>query len=233
MKKVFISGVSRGIGLEILRKLHNNYKVSGSTSNYENFKKVINELNLDSDEFCEINAMDLIDENHFQQSSIMIPGDIDVLINNAGIGEFKNFDSTDLNILQSHLDINLKFPYLLTKAVLPGMLLRKSGIIINILSVAIRKPFTNSSVYSASKAAVAAMFDSLREEVRTEGIKIANVYVGATDTDIWHPKVREKYSQRMLSAKDVAESISSLIELNSREKIMVEEIVIRPQLGDL
>jgi short-subunit dehydrogenase len=131
------------------------------------------------------------------------------------------------------LAVNLRGPFLTMKAVINGMIERKSGIIININSVAAKKTFTNSTAYSASKAGLLAMTSSLREEVRQYGIKIIDILPGATDTDIWSDKAREKYSHRMMQAGDVADSIMSILKLALNERIMPEEITLRPTLGDL
>jgi NADP-dependent 3-hydroxy acid dehydrogenase YdfG len=99
--------------------------------------------------------------------------------------------------------------------------------------VASIKPFTGASLYSAAKAAMSAMFDSIREEVRSEGVKITNIYLGATETTIWSDEMREKFSDKMIDPDDVADTVLSLIELSKRKRMMVEEIVLRPQFGDL
>jgi len=111
------------------------------------------------------------------------------------------------------------------------MMNKNSGTIINILSVVTEKIFTKSSVYSASKAGLLAYTNVLREEVRTNNIKIINVIPGATKTPIWHPKAIEKNSERMMSPKEMA---SVIYEMHSLNGIMVpEQLTLRPIQGDL
>jgi short-subunit dehydrogenase len=103
--------------------------------------------------------------------------------------------------------------------------------VINVLSYATKARYTKSSVYSASKAGAEAMMNSLREEVRDQGIKIVNVFPGATLTPMWHQKHQEWYGDQMMHPEDVAEAI---YEVTLKPKsVMIEDLVIRPQIGDL
>lgn len=233
MKNIFISGISRGIGLEIFKVLSDNYLVFGSTSNLELVPNLAEALKMKNSELFEIDAHLLHSKSKFEAYLDTIPKDIDILINNAGIAKFQDFSETNISTLTEHLNVNLYLSYLLAKAVLPNMLEKKSGLIINILSVASIKPFTGASLYSAAKAAMSAMFDSIREEVRSEGIKITNVYLGATETSIWSDEMREKYSDKMIDPDDVADTVLYLIELSKRKRMMVEDVTLRPQFGDL
>jgi 3-oxoacyl-[acyl-carrier protein] reductase len=233
MKKVFISGISRGIGLEIFKELSEDYMVFGSTSNLELVPNLADAMKLKNSELLEIDAHLLHSKTKFESYLEKMPKDIDILVNNAGIAKFQDFTDTNLLTLTEHINVNLYMSYLLAKAVLPNMLQQKSGLIINILSVASIKPFTGASLYSAAKAAMSAMFDSIREEVRSEGVKITNIYLGATETTIWSDEMREKFSDKMIDPDDVADTVLSLIELSKRKRMMVEEIVLRPQFGDL
>jgi 3-oxoacyl-[acyl-carrier protein] reductase len=233
MKNVFISGMSRGIGLEIFKQLSDSFNVSGSTSNLKLVPNLFEAMKLKNSELLEIDAHLLNKPDKFDSYLSRIPGNVDILINNAGIAKFQDFLDTNLLTLTEHLNVNLYLSYLLTKAVLPSMLEKKSGLIINILSVASIKPFIGASLYSAAKAAMSAMFDSIREEVRSEGVKITNIYLGATETTIWSEEMREKYSEKMIDPLDVADTVVALIELSKRKRMMIEEIVLRPQFGDL
>lgn len=128
---------------------------------------------------------------------------------------------------------NVRGVFLCTQAVLPKMVEQNFGIIVNILSVVVTKTFVNSSVYSASKAAVLAMSKSLREELRSKNIKIMNVYPGATLTNIWSPTVADKFGSRMMKPEDIAIAIVYNIDVMLASGAMVEELIVRPQLGDL
>lgn len=156
---------------------------------------------------------------------------IDCLINNAGITVFKDVINTSTREAKEIINTNLLGTIFCTKAVLPKMIEQKSGLIVNISSIASRFIYTKSAVYSASKAGINAFANSLREEVRQYGIKIVNVLPGPTETPMWDKKVRETSAHRMMKADDLAHLIVSIfLQPNS---LVTEEIVIRPITGDL
>lgn len=234
-KVVWITGATKGIGKEIAKKLIGTgakLVLSGSTP--ESIKKILDEYN----EYTNIFFMpfDLKNSNQIEIVAKKVQaafGSIDILINNAGIGKFAPFTQLTEEDFDNTKSINLKAPFLLMKQVLPDMLEKKKGTIINILSVVANKAFKYSSIYAASKAGLLAMDRCLREEVRSEGIKIIDIFPGATATDIWEPEQLEKYSARMMKPEDVAEAVFKVIELAMIDRLMVEEISLRPQLGDL
>jgi short-subunit dehydrogenase len=155
----------------------------------------------------------------------------DIVVNNAGIGVFAPFEQTSLYDFEQAMNTNVRGMFLCTQAVLPAMMERKRGYIININSIAAIKTFSGGSVYAASKAAMLALSRGIREETRSLGIKVLDVLPGATETAIWNADARTEFGHRMMRAEDVAEAVVSLLKLHPR--LMPEEIVVRPQLGDL
>ncbi len=236
--KVFwITGANKGIGKAIALKLIEEFKNSKfilSSSSKETLKPLIQEIGLNQNVY--FFPFDLRDKKSLDymyekiRSSI---GDVDVLINNAGVGKFAPMIKLTEEDLNWSFDVNFKAPFLIIKKILPSMMEKKSGAIINILSVVVKKSFPNSSIYSASKSALFSLANSLREEVRKDGIKVINILPGATATDIWHPKQKEKYSHLMMQAEDVADVVVSNIKLLANQRLHIEDITIRPQNGDL
>jgi len=156
---------------------------------------------------------------------------IDVLVNNAGVTVFKSFIETKTPDYDAVLDTNLRGSFVTAKAVLPLMIKRRRGHIINLVSVASKAVFTGSAVYSASKAGILAMFNVLRSEVRKYNIKVSNIIPGATDTPMWNPASRLRYSSRMMTPREVAEIVLQVAE--QPKKVVIEDIIIRPIKGDL
>jgi short-subunit dehydrogenase len=113
------------------------------------------------------------------------------------------------------------------------MIKRKSGIIVNISSSSVIENFADCSIYNASKSALIAMSRSLRKEVRQHGIKIIDIIPGATCTDIWDEQSKNEYKDRMLLPEDVADIIFQTVISSYGDRLMVEEIVIRPQNGNI
>lgn len=158
-------------------------------------------------------------------------GKIDILINNAGVTYFKDLLSTTPKEFEEVVETNLVGLFLTTRSVLPSMMKRRKGLIINVLSFAAKRIYTLSAAYSASKAGGDAMMNVLREEVRKHGIKVMNVYPGAILTPMWHAKHRARYGHQMLRPQEAAEVIYEA-SLHSNN-VMIEELVVRPQTGDL
>ena len=121
--------------------------------------------------------------------------------------------------------------FLSARAVLPGMMKKRRGHIINILSITANTVFTDSAAYSASKAGLAALFNVVRAEVRKYNIKVSNILPGAVDTAMWSPASRLRYQKRMMTTKEVADIIVAVA--SQPKKVVIEDVIIRPIKGDL
>ncbi|MCB9259367.1 MAG: SDR family NAD(P)-dependent oxidoreductase [Ignavibacteriales bacterium] len=227
---IWITGASSGIGKSLAIKFsENNYKVIGTARRIENINDLnsSNSLNVVSYK----NDISKIEEISQFYSEIKKNYSITCLINNAGITSFKPFKDNTVNEIESIIDTNLKGSIYSVKTVLPEMIVRKSGLIINILSVAANTVFTNSSIYAASKAGLAAFAKVLREELREYNIPVINIYPGATSTEIWPEKTIEKFSHRMMNSTKLADLIFDIYKNSTN--LSPEEIVVRPITGDL
>lgn len=158
-------------------------------------------------------------------------GPVDVLVNCAGVTVFREFLQTSEREFDEIIRTNLVGTMLATKCVLPAMIRRRTGMIVNIVSYAAKTVYTASSAYSASKAGVTAMMNSLREEVRGKGVRVVNVFPGAVETNMWPATLKKRFGKVMMPAAKVASIICHAI--SQPEGFAVEELVIRPQVGDL
>ena len=232
---IWITGASRGIGLAIAEKLANeNAVLILSSSNPHTIKNIIPKFKDNKNVY--FFPFDLADADAVVTvyDKIMATiGKIDILINNAGTARLIPFTDTTLEEFDKMINVNLRGCFLTIKSVLPDMLSRKEGMIININSNAAIKTFKKSSVYSASKAGLLAMSKSLREEVRGEGIKIIDIFPGATATEIWSGEVLEKMGDGMIKPEEIAELVYNVIILNAKSGFITEEILVKPQRGDL
>lgn len=139
-------------------------------------------------------------------------GPPDVLVNAAGVFEIAPFADTSLGLLDRALAVNLRGPFLMIRALLPGMLTRGRGTIVTIGSAAGHRPFPGNSAYSASKFGVRGMHEVLAEELRGTGVRATLVEPAATDTSIWdpyQPDERPDLPSRvdMLQTEDIAEAV--------------------------
>ncbi len=153
----------------------------------------------------------------------------EILVNNAGYFIPGSTFNEEEGILQKMLEINLNSAYHLTRALLPAMMERKKGHIFNICSIASFKPLANVGAYGISKFALYGFTKHLREEMKPFGIKVTAVLPGATFTSSWEES--DVRPDRLLEADDVAKMVFACSQLSTAA--VVEDIIIRPQLGDL
>lgn len=107
---------------------------------------------------------------------------VDVLINNAGFGTAGDFVSLDPATIEELLAVNLATPLKLTRHLLPGMIARGTGAVLNVASVAGFQPTPSMAVYAAAKAAVLSFSRALAEEVRGRGVRVVALCPGTTRT---------------------------------------------------
>lgn len=232
---IWVTGASSGIGKETAKEFARiGCKVFVSSRRVNLLERINKEL---LDEGCSA-SVEIIPCNVASESNVETAlkkihehGSLDCLINNAGISSFKPAIENSLNEIKDIINTNLLGSIYTIKGVLPTMIKNESGTIINILSVVTKKPYLDSSAYSASKSGLLAYTNVLREEIRQHNIKIINIIPGATETNIWPDKVRSKYSEQMLQPRDIARTIVSVYLQNDR--IVTEEITLRPITGDL
>ena len=127
------------------------------------------------------------------------------------------------------IEVNLYSAYHLTRKIAPSMIDAKKGHIFNMCSVASIKAYPNGGSYSISKFAMLGMSKVLREELKSTGVKVTSVLPGATWSASWAGV--DLPEERLMRATDISDSIYGAVQLSA--SAVIEEIIIRPQLGDL
>ncbi len=158
--------------------------------------------------------------------SLTVP---DILVNNAGLFEPGGVHNEPDGVLESQMAVNVYSAYHLTRTVLPTMMNRRSGHIFNMCSIASLDAYDNGGAYSISKFALYGFSKNLREEMKPHGIKVTSIHPGAVLTDSWTNF--DNSSRRILEAEDIAKLVYAASQLSPQA--CVEDIVIRPQFGDL
>lgn len=178
MKKVLISGGSRGIGAQCVRDFSElGYEVYFTyNKSEEKAKEISKETNAVAIK-CDISKSDEVEK-------IKEFGDFDIIINNAGISEIKMFQDITESDWDRMFDVNIKGMFLLTKAVVDGMIRKKKGRIINISSMWGEVGASCEVHYSASKAAVIGFTKALAKELAPSGITVNCVSPGVIMTEM-------------------------------------------------
>lgn len=227
-----VTGSSRGIGRAIALKLaHDGFDLYCCSRNEESLAKLMEDIKAEVPECkletrsCDVSEADEVKAMAASLQESARP--VRVLVNNAGVFRPGNIADEEEGCLELMLNTNLYSAYHLSRGLLS--LLKPGSDIINICSVASLKPYPGGGSYGISKYAMLGFSQNLREELKDAGIRVTAVMPGATLTDSWAGV--ELPEERFMPAEDVAEAVCNAIRLSPRT--VVEDIVLRPQLGDI
>jgi len=228
-----VTGASRGIGLAIARALARegcNLIITGRDE--PALAKVRAELEkLKVEVFaqsCDVRTPDSVDYLFVLVRRLRKP--LDILINNAGIGHpNRTVGNLPYPTWMEVIDTNLNGLFLVTQAALAVM--KRGSTIVNNLSIAAERVFPGSAAYNVSKHGALGFTDTLREELRSKGIRVIALMPGATDTAIWNTLWPRAPRRKMMSAETVARTVVNALLLP--DNTTVEKIVVMPSAGTL
>ena len=179
-----------------------------------------------------IHATDLTDDDAVRRVVDRIAqqsGRVDLLIHAMGILAFGNIESTSVDSLDDHYRSNVRAPFVITQALLPA-LRRSQGQVVFLNSSVVRASRPSVAAYAASKHALRALADTLREEVNDDGVRVLSVYPGRTATPMQRSIAESAGTtyapERLIQPGDLAESIVSALELPRSAE--VTDLFIRP-----
>jgi short-subunit dehydrogenase len=230
MQKIaVVTGGSKGIGLAIVEKLLNEnymvFTVSRTEGELSPLKqKFGNQLDINLLDFSVPSNIKI-----FSEKITALVTEIDVLVNNAGVFLPGSIHEEAAGSFELQMQLNVAAPYHLTRALLPLMIAKKSGYIFNICSTASIVPYVNGGSYCISKHALLGFSKVLRQELIPHQISVSSILPGATLTDSWAGT--DLPENRFMKASDIAETLWFAIA--NRERMVMEEILIRPMGGDL
>jgi 3-oxoacyl-[acyl-carrier protein] reductase len=229
-KTALITGATQGIGRATAFALGRaGYKVGICARTETKVKRTIEELRREGIEAAG-SAADVgqpEDASRAAEELISRLGEINVLVNNAGVLIAKPFEELSLDDWDTMMSTNVRSLYLMTRAVLPAMRRRREGSIVNVASLAGRNGFAGGTAYAASKHAVLGFSRSLMLETRKDNIRVIAICPGSVATSMMQDQPMLKAEpQRILQPDDVAATIVHAIGLPVRA--MVSELDIRP-----
>jgi short-subunit dehydrogenase len=225
---VVVTGASRGIGLAIAKRFHD----EGAHVTICARGEAALEEARDAMPGLRTHACDMArraDVERFADAVLAESGTPDVLVNNAGAFLPGGIGSEAEGTIETMIAVNVASAYHLTRALLPGMIARGSGTILNICSTASIAPYPNGGSYGIAKHALYGFSRTLREELKHHGIRVVALLPGATLTDSWAGAGRP--ASRFMPAEDVAEAAFTAWRMSPRT--VVEDILMRPMLGDI
>lgn len=233
-KLAVISGGTKGIGFAIAAKFaQQNFDIVVCSRNLAGIEQTKGYF---QDNFPHIEAnfkvADLskkVDCLKFSNYILSLNRDIDVLVNNAGMYIPGQVHNEDEGILEKMIETNLYSAYRLTQAIVPKMMEQKQGHIFTICSTASIVPYINGGSYCISKHALLGFSKVLREEMKPFNIRVTAILPGPTKTASWDGV--DLPNERFIKPDDIGEAIFSVYALS--KYAVVEELLIRPQLGDI
>lgn len=227
-KTIFISGGTKGIGAALTRKFAENaFRVYVNARSEEAFLDL--KSSLPKGDLVFVKGDLSKSEGRKMVSEFIKINPVDVLINNAGVFFPGAIHEEPAGALEQMIETNVYSAYDLSRAAVPAMREKKQGHIFNVCSVASITAYANGGSYSISKFALLGLSKGLREELKGFGIRVTSVLPGATFTASWEGA--DIPEERFMPPEDVAEIIWSSYALSNRT--VVEDIVLRPQLGDI
>ena len=222
-KNALITGGGRGLGKAVAIALANEGVNVGITGrNEESLKTTVAELEKLGVKAA-YSVFDVEEMAQVEQGVASIAsqlGGIDILINNAGVGDFGSFEDMPVETWEKVMKVNLFGVYYVAKATLPYLKQNKEGDIVNVASTAGLKGGPNMSAYCASKAAVISLSQSLMAELRKFNIRVITLTPSTIATDMSiEGKLTDGNPEKVLQPEDFAEWVRDILKMNRRAMI--------------
>lgn len=231
---VVITGASQGIGeaiaLAFATDLHG-VRLALIARNEKNLSAVARTCRGAGAE-VDVFPCDVSDESSVAQMGAAVTqrfGQVDVLINNAGKFFGASFLETKPADFDAQIAANLRSVFLVSKVFVPGMVKRGIGDIFNMSSIAGQEAYPNGTAYCAAKYGVTGLSAVMRAELKDKGVRVCCLHPGATWTPSWSGSGVK--AERIMPSADIAQAVLAIYRMDRRT--VVEEIVLRPQLGDI
>ena len=229
MKSILVTGATRGVGEALTLKFaQKGYVVYALARTRNQLNSLVEKCGADKVIPFEV---DVSNKEQVEKATAAIQrmyGTPDVLINNAGVVENVSFAEQELEMIDRIVDVNLKGTLYVTRCIVPGMIARGSGRIINVSSVAGTRGIPGQATYCASKFGMNGFADTLAQELLAKGILVTTICPGGIDTPLWDPD-KNPYpgdKARIMKPEEIVDLIEYLID--QPEGTLYKKIVMFP-----
>lgn len=234
---IVVTGGTKGIGRAIVEKfMQEGFDVITCARNQQDLERLQEELEAKFANKLYYHVADLSRKeevekfgNYAKKLLTDTNQQLDVLVNNTGVFLPGQILQEDEGAFELQIQTNLYSAYYLSRMLVPLMVAQKRGNLFNICSTASITAYPNGGSYCISKFALHGMTKVLREELKPHHVRVTSVLPGATFTASWEGV--DLPQERFMQSKDVAEAIFGVFRLSPQT--VVEEILLRPQLGDI
>ena len=223
MRNIIITGGDDGLGKAIAKLLSEKNNIITISKTEEGTMKASKEIPNAECYTCDITKPNEVARTI--KTIIENQGNIDILINNAGVWLAGDLTENSYEQISNCIDVNTKGPIYMTKAVLPNMYEQGKGLIINVCSQASFDSDDFSTVYNASKWAMRGFNRSIQKDVSKKGIKVTGFYPGFMQTNIFKKAGNDYDTSTGLEVEKVARAIEFII--NCDEDVIIPEFGIK------
>jgi 3-oxoacyl-[acyl-carrier protein] reductase len=227
-KTAIVTGAGKGIGRATAVRLHEaGYRVAVMSRTPSDLEKLEEEVSPAAGDML-FAPGDVSDSDTVADFVSQVEADwkqIDLLVNNAGLGIMAPVHELEVRHWDRMMNVNLRGTFLFTRAVVPGMIRRQEGTIINVASIAGKDGFVGGTGYAASKHAIMGFNDSLWREVREHNIRVCAICPGSVDTHFFGSGVGGSGREHMMRPDDVAEAV--LYVARQPDRLFIKEIEMR------
>ncbi len=232
MQTAIVTGATRGIGKAIalkLTELHYNLVIVGRTA------KLLDQIKSEIEKTggrCLTVVADLGQENapgHIMEKTVSHFGQMDVLVNNAGMSHSGPLLETDMETWDKVHAVNARAPFFLSKAAIPYLKVSPNPVIINIGSVVGFKGYRDQAAYASSKHALTGFTKVLAKEVQKDGIKVHLISPGGVNTEMVREMRPDIDTEQLIQPEEIAEIVEFLV--TRKGKGTIDHLYIRRQSG--
>ena len=233
-KVVVITGASSGLGEAAARLLaKGGAKLVLGARRIDRLRALATELSLGPDAVVQTDVTERDQVKRLVDHAVRSHGRVDVMINNAGLMPSSRLERLQIDEWDRMIDVNIKGVLYGVAAALPHMIAQKSGHIINVSSVAGHKVGPGGAVYAATKHAVRALSEGLRQEVKPYNIRTTIISPGAVATELTHTVTDPVVAERMQKTYEDAIPADSFARavafaMSQPEDVDINEILFRP-----
>lgn len=230
-KVVVITGAGTGLGASLVKRFAAlDYHICLIGRRVETLKEVIAKYQLANHSTYSLDVSKRGQVSEVFSEILEEHGQIDVLVNNAGVGYFDKAELITADQIDQMIDINLKGTIYCTQEVIPSMRERNSGTIINVISTAGLEGKDTEAVYCASKFGVRGFTESLLVELADTTIRVLGAYMGGMKTDFWDGIYERDSIGKLMDPEDVADII--MANALMRTNLNVDQVVIKNRIVD-
>lgn len=223
-KKAIVTGGSRGLGKSIaLHLAQEGVDVAITGTNEDLLKEVVDVITSYGVKgtYAVFDVSDKYSVEKGIASIVETLGGLNILVNNAGVAAFGSILDMDVNTWERMIQVNLLGAYYVAKYSIPHLIASGEGDVLNVSSTAGLKGGANISAYSASKAGLIALSESMMQELRKQNVRVSTLLPStiATDLTMKGLKITDGNPDKVLQPEDFAEMVLDILKMNRRAMI--------------